>query len=185
MYNQLIIEVAGYKIDKIDEFPLEEFRQIGSGFIEKVQYRTKELVISDLHECYCWLQNSASLSEDQRLIRQKIKRKSKLYIIDHILRKPTDQESYDFRTQIIKANFSKDDKEREIIVMRLNLRAAVDLYDQLFVKIERATVEKNVYQEETRTTFLREINPVYKFRVLEPLLNINAWKFEIDDIVIN
>lgn len=185
LYDMLLLEVAGYKIDKTDEFPLEEFRELSPELIKKIQYQTKELVTSDLYECYCWLQSSTNLGADQRLIRQKIDRKSKSYLIDHILRRPTKQESYDFRTQIIKASFSKDEENREIIVLKLNLRAAADLYNQLLIKIERATLAENNYREETRTAFLQEINPVYKLRVLEPLLNINAWKFDVDNIVIN
>ena len=110
LHNLFYRLVAGYKVDETDEFPLEEFRRFGAELIKEIQYGTKELVLSDLFECYCWLQNSSNLKDDQKLIRQEIRRKSKSYLIDHIFRLPTNQESSDFRTQIIKGSFSKDEK---------------------------------------------------------------------------
>jgi hypothetical protein len=37
------------------------------------------------------------------------------------------------------------------------------------------------FSDETRGLFLEAINPVYKLRVLEPLFDVNAWYFKIDD----
>ena len=77
-----------------------------------------------------------------------------------------------------------DEEGKEIIVLKLNLKAANDLYDELILKIENATVKGQLFTPETRSDFLQAINPVHKLRVLEPHLGINAWYFKIDDLII-
>jgi hypothetical protein len=54
----------------------------------------------------------------------------------------------------------------------------------LLVNIENATAKGETFKEETKSLFLEEINPVYKFRILTELLSINAWNFKVDDMVL-
>jgi hypothetical protein len=130
-----------------------------------------------------WDATGECLRENENLVWQRLSRDSKSYTLDHVLYKATDEESVSFRTQIIKGYKSLDEDGKEIIVLKLNLQAASELYDKLIVGVGNVTVGGRSFDAETRSDFLREINPVHKLRVLEPHLNINAWYFEIDDIV--
>jgi hypothetical protein len=182
-YNRIISEIAGVRLDETDEFPLDQFRRLSPEAIDQLRFDIKDAVISSFYESYCRLRKTKNLAENENLIRQQLSRNSKSYTIDHILRKVGEQESLEFRTRIIKGFKSLDEDGKGIIVLKLNLRAAVELYDKLVLKIENATVKGQVFHKETRDDFLKEINPIHKLRVLEPHLDINAWYFKIDDIV--
>jgi hypothetical protein len=182
-YNNIISGIAGVRLDEEDDFPTDQFRQLPPETIAKLRFGVKNAVIKGFYESYCWLGKSDGLRENENLVRQRLSRDSKSYTVDHILRKATDEESLSFRTQVIKAYRSLDEDGKEIIVLKLNLQAADELYDKLIVKVGNATAEGRAFAAETRGDFLREINPVHKLRVLEPHLNINAWYFDIDDIV--
>lgn len=182
-YNRIISEIAGVRLDEADDFPTDQFRQLPPETIAKLRFGIKNAVIKGFYESYCWLVKSDDLRENENLIRQRLSRDAKSYTIDHVLRKATDEEGLSFRTQIIKGYKSLDEDGKEIIVLKLNLQAASELYDKLIVRVGNATVGGQSFNAETRGDFLREINPVHKLRTLEPHLNINAWYFEIDDIV--
>lgn len=182
-YNKIISEIAGIRLDETDDYPTDQFRQLPPETIAELMFEIKDIAITSFYESYCWLEKPENLGENENLIRQRLSRDSKSYAVDHILRKADDAESLTFRTQIIKGYKSLDEDNKEIIVLKLNLQAANELYDKLVVKIENAAVKGQPFNAETRDDFLKEINPVYKLRVLEPHLNINAWHFKIDDTV--
>lgn len=182
-YNKIISEIAGVRLNQGDDYPTDQFRQLPPATIAKLRFGVKDAVIRGFYESYCWLEKSDNLCESENLIRQRLSRDSKSYTVDHVLRKATNEESLSIRTQIIKGYKSLDEDDKEIIVLKLNLQAASELYDKLIVKIENATVKDHLFNAETRCNFLKEINPVHKLRVLDPHLNINAWYFKIDDIV--
>lgn len=182
-YNKLILEIAGVKFNKGDKFPTDEFRQFAPEIIEKLRV-SKVNVITKLYKCYCGLETSLSSDNDEHRVKQTIYHNSSSSDVIHVLRKPTKDESYAFRTNIVKGYFSTDEHDREIIQLKLNLSTAVEFYNKLIINIENATVSKQSFSTETRNVFLEAINPVYKLRVLEPLFDVNAWYFKIDDIVI-
>lgn len=184
LYQKIILEIAGVTLDEEDEFPHDQFREIDHELIKENSFQFSETVITDLYECYCQRRKSAKLKNNEVLISQDIRYKSQDFIINHILREPTEEESKDFRTQIVKAFFTKDDEDQEVIELKLNLSAAIDLYSKLLINIENATVRGEVFSEETKAMFLEVINPVFKFRVLTELLNINVWNFKIDDTIL-
>lgn len=182
-YDKIISEIAGVRLNEADDYPTDQFRRLSPETIAKLRFGVKDAVIRGFYESYCWLGKSDGLSENENLIRQRLSRDSKSYTVDHLLRKATNEESLSFRTQIIKGYKSLDDDGKVIIVLKLNLHAASEFYDKLILKIENATVKGRTLNTETCSDFLKEINPVCKLRVLEPHLNINAWYFNIDDIV--
>jgi hypothetical protein len=181
-YNKIILEIAGVKLDKSDDFPTNQFRELAPEIIEKLRFEIKNSVITKLYRCYCGVKKSESSDNDSQMIYQSIPSKSSSsFNIIHVLRKPTAEESYTFRTNIVKGKFSTDEEGQEIIQLKPNLLIAIEFYESLLIKIENATVGGQVFSGETRGAFLESINPVYKLRVLEPLLDINAWYFKIDD----
>lgn len=182
-YNSVISEIAGVRLDEEDTCPTDQFRQLQPEIVAKLRFGVKDAAITSFYECYCWLEKSGNQGENENLIRQRLTRNSTSFTVNHILRKAEDKESLSFRTQIIKGYKSLDEDGKEIIVLKLNLQAAGELYDKLFVSIENSTVAGQAFSAETRGRFLERINPVHKLRVLEPHLNINAWYFKIDDIV--
>ncbi len=175
------MEIAGVRLNKDDEFPVHEFRQFTPDIIDKLRV-SKVNVITKLYECYCGLERPVSPDSDEQRIYQKLDFNSSSYKVIHVLRKPTEDESYAFRTNIVKGQFSTDEENREIIQLKLNLSTAVDFYNRLIVNIEHTTVGGQTFSGKTRDAFLEAINPVYKLRVLEPLFNVNAWYFKVDDI---
>jgi hypothetical protein len=182
LYDQIILEIAGVKLDKGDDFSTDQFRAFSPEIIAKVPFEFKETVITVLYECWCGLEKSAPASDAEQRVYQNLSYKSESYDVMHTLRKPTQDESYAFRTSIVKGYFSTDEKNREVIQLKLNLSAAVEFYNELIINIENATLGGLPFSSETRSAFLEAINPVYKLRVLEPLFDVNAWYFKIDEI---
>jgi hypothetical protein len=184
LYKKITLGIAGVLLDETDDFPINEFRDVSFELMEEHFYNFAEIVITELYECYCSKGVSDHLKTDEMLIQQKIYRQSGAFIINHVLHKPSDEESHNFRTQIIRASFSKNDENQEVVDFKLNLQIANDLYNKLLVNIENATAKGETFKEETKSLFLEEINPVYKFRILTELLSINAWNFKVDDMVL-
>ncbi len=182
LYDQAILEIAGVKLDKKDEFPTNEFRAFPPEIIAKVPFEFKETVITVLYECWCGLDTPASADAAEQRVYQNLSYKSESYDVIHTLRKPTQDESYAFRTSIVKGYFSTDEDNQEVIQLKLNLLAAVEFYNELIINIENATLGVRPFSSETLSAFLEAINPVYKLRVLEPLFDVNAWYFKIDEI---
>lgn len=179
-YNKLILEIAGVRLNEDDKFPVNQFREFAPELIENLRI-SKVNVITKLYKCYCGLETSVSSDNDEQRINQNIYHNSSSFDVIHILRKPTEDESYAFRTNIVKGYFSTDEDNQEIIELKLNLSTAVEFYNKLLINIENATVSGQPFTAETRNAFLEAINPVYKLRVLEPLFDVNAWYFKIDD----
>lgn len=181
LYDQIILEIAGVRLDSNDEFPRDQFRVLPAEVISKLQFETKSAVITKLYESYCKLGRLTN-DQDVRRVFQELSFRSARYNILHSLRKPTEKESQEFRTTIIKGNFAQDEEEHEIIEMHLDLSVATAFYDSLLLDVENATVNGETFSAETRSAFLTAINPVYKLRVLEALLGIDAWFFKVDEI---
>jgi hypothetical protein len=117
----------------------------------------------------------------ERRIRQSVEQGPSSFRVIHILRKPTEDESLAFRRSIVRGFFSTDEDGQEIIQLKLNLSTAAEFYDKLILNIENATVDGRQFSDGVREAFLEAINPVYKLRVLEPLFDVNAWYFKIDE----
>jgi hypothetical protein len=182
LYDQIILEIAGVKLGKEDDFPTDQFRELPPEIIAKVSFGFKETAITGLYECWCGLEMPAPSDSTEQQVYQNLSYKSESYDVIHTLRKPTREESNTFRTNIVKGYFSTDEKNREVIQLKLNLSTAVEFYNELIINIENATLGERPFSSETRSAFLEAINPVYKLRVLEPLFDVNAWYFKIDEI---
>lgn len=182
LYNKIILEIAGVKLDKKDDFPTDQFRELGPEVIAKLPFEFKETVITGLYECWCGLESPVSSDDAEQRIYQSLSYKSSSYDVIHTLRKPTEHESYAFRTTIVKGYFSTNEDNQEIIQLKLNLSTAIEFYNKLIISIENATVDGQPFSDEARKAFLDAINPIYKLRILEPLFDLNAWYFKIDEI---
>jgi PIN like domain len=182
LYNKIILEIAGVRLDKHDEFPTDQFRELAPNIIDKLRFGTKEIVITGLYGCWCGLEKPVSLDGTEQRIYQNLSYNSSSYDVFHTLRKPTEAESYAFRTSIVKGYFSTNEDNQEIIQLKLNLSTAIEFYNELIINIENATVDGKLFSDKTRSVFLEAINPVHKLRVLEPLFDVNAWYFKIDEI---
>ncbi|MGI9068121.1 MAG: PIN-like domain-containing protein [Pyrinomonadaceae bacterium] len=181
LYDQILLEIAGVRLDSNDEFPRDQFRVLPAEVIGKLQFETKSAVITKLYESYC---NLGPLTDDQdgRRVFQELHFRSVSYNVVHSLRKPTEDESQEFRTTIVKGNFAQDEEEQEIIQMHLDLSVANAFYDSLLLDVENATCNGKEFSAETRSAFLTAINPVYKLRILEALLGVDAWYFKVDEL---
>ena len=184
LYDQVILEVAGIKFDKDDTFPADKFRPLPPALLQELWFETKTTVITRLYRCYCELEQHATSNSKERSIRQYIDFDSETFSVRHVLKNPDQDEISEFSTNIVKGSFSTDEEGREIINLHLNLATAVTFYDKLLVRIENGVVNGSAYQDTERENFLKAINPVYKLRVLEPLFDVNAWYFKIDETTI-
>ena len=184
LYNKILLEVAGISFGDDENSPAGEFRKPPLETVDRIWSQTKATVITKLYRCFCGLEKPVSHERPERRVYQKIYDGSKTFKVIHVLRDPTEEESRAFRTNIVRGVFSTDEEGREIIRLTLNLSTAVEFYNRLLLSVENAAVGGSTYSEETRDDFLEAINPVYKLRVLEPLFDVNAWYFKIDDIII-
>jgi hypothetical protein len=182
LYDRIILEIAGLKLDKNDDFPIDQFRKLPPDIIDKLWFESKETVITRLYECYCGLEKPVSLNTEVQRVIQRLSHKSSSFDVTHVLRKPTEDESYEFRTNIVKGYFSADKDNQEIIQLKLNLPVAVEFYNRLIINIENATTSGQPFSDEMKDAFLEAINPVYKLRVLGPIFDVNAWYFKIDEM---
>jgi hypothetical protein len=182
LYNKIILEIAGLRLDKKDDFPTDQFRGIAPEIIDKLPFGTKETVITGLYGCWCGLERPVSSDNIEQRIYQNLSHNSSSFGVIHTLRKPTEDESYAFRTSIVKGYFSTNEDNQEIIQLKLNLSTAVEYYNNLILNIENATVDGQLFSAATRNAFLEAVNPIYKLRVLEPLFDVNVWYFKIDEI---
>lgn len=184
LYENLLLEVAGFKLDDHDEFPSDEFRALPSKLIKDIRFEIKSSVIRKLYKCYCELQRGQVSKVGEQCVHQYLEFNTSSFNVCHVFREPSTEESKEFRTTIVKGSFSTDEENREIINLQLNLATAVSFYDRLLIRVENGTVDGRPYDEATRESFLQAINPVYKLRVLEPLFDVNAWYFTIDDFTV-
>jgi hypothetical protein len=184
LYDELILEIAGLRLDKEDQFPLDQFRALPSETIKKLRTEIKVNIVTRLYECYCDLERFPSSNANEHSVRQYLEFDSTPFNVRHVLRNPTPEEGKEFRTSVVKGSFSRDEENREIVELHLNLATAVTFYDRLLIRVENGTVDGHPYDDSTRESFLLAINPVYKLRVLEPLFDVNAWYFKIDDMII-
>jgi hypothetical protein len=182
LYNKIILEIAGVTLGKNDDFPTDQFRSLAPEVIAKVPFEFKETVVTGLYECWCGLESPVSPDDAEQRIYQNLPYKSSSYDVIHTLRKPTEDEGYVFRTNIVKGYFSTNEDGQEIIQLKLNLSTAIEFYEKLILNIENATVDGQPFSGGTRNAFLESINPIHKLRVLEPLFDVNAWYFKIDEI---
>ena len=182
LYDKIILEIAGYRFGKEDKHSVKELRTPTQEMLEKLWFEHKEIVITRLYKCFCSVDedSEASTKSDEVWVRQELPPDSSPYAVTHVLRKPTEEESYRFRSTIVQEQIPHDSPETLNLI--LNLPAAIELYDALIIKIENATVNGQPFSETTRHAFLVEINPVYKLRVLEALLNVRAWAFKVDEV---
>ena len=183
LYDRALLEVAGFTVRDDDNFPAEQFRSLSPHLVKDIRFEIKSNVIKRLYRCYCELKRQPSISDEQTVL-QYIDLNSESFQLRHMLRTPTAEESDEFRTTIIKAAFAVDDENREVVDLKLNLSVAATFYDRLLNRVENATMIGRAFDDATRDSFLHAINPVYKLRVLEPLFDVNAWYFTIDDFTI-
>jgi|GEM_PF-5551387 len=179
LYNKVILELAEVSLDKDKDFRNHKFCVLDPA-IDKITFETKTSVITKLYECYCGI-GRGDLGQEQRIV-QSLSRNSSSFEVIHVLRKQTEEEDYAFRTTIVSACLSTNEAGKEIVQLRLNLPVAVEFYDRLITDIKNSTVDGQRFSHQTRRAFLAAINPIYKLRVLEPLFNVNAWYFKVDEM---
>jgi hypothetical protein len=182
LYDKIILEIAGYSLSKEDRHSAKEFRKPTPEMLGKLWAEHKELVIARLYKCFCSLEQDsvATIGSSEMRVNQELPPDSTPFIVTHVLRKPTDEVINSFRSNVVVEQIQHDDPN--IIKLTLHLTAAIELYDGLILNIERATVNGQSYSEKNRDAFVIEINPVYKLRVLEALLNVKIWDFKVDEI---
>lgn len=184
LYDELVLEVAGFKLDDNDEFPSDQFRALPSKRTKDIRFEIKSSVIRKLYRCHCELERRRVSNMGEQCVYQYLEFNTSSFNVRHVFREPSAEESKEFRTTIVNGSFSTDEENREIINLQLNLATAVSFYDRLLIRVEKGTVDGRPYDDATRGSFLQAINPVYKLRVLEPLFDVNAWYFTIDDFTI-
>jgi hypothetical protein len=177
LYKTIAIDVTAYESNEHEELEPVETRPITEELLQNA-ILNPDVVIGGLFNSYCEIEES-TVSDEIR-VRQTIGSSDSAPSVVHVLRKASDEEIQQFQNDSLRA-YGVPGKENTQRIC-LNLRVANDLYDELVVRIENATVNGREYDNSTRDDFLKVINPVHKFKTLEAALQIDLMKFKNDCI---
>jgi len=177
LYKAIAIDATLYKLNEREELEPAETRPITEELLQAGTLNP-DVVIGGLFDSYCELEES-TVSDEIR-VRQTIGSSDSAPSVAHVFRKASDEEIRQFQNDYLRAYGVPGKANTERIC--LNLRVANDLYDELVIRIENATVNGREYDDSTRNDFLRVINPVHKLKILEAALQIERMKFKSDCI---
>lgn len=178
LYEVIAIDVTEYKLDDSGELQPAETYPLTPELLKRAII-TKDVVISGLYKSYCELEESSGVDNTEEIyVRQTIGTSDTPPSVLHSLRKATDEERQKFQNESLRTYgvAGKNDTVRICV----NLRVADDLYNAMLLRVENATVNGQPFDEASRAIFLKEINPVFKFKVLEAALQIKLMNFDYD-----
>ncbi|NBW18706.1 MAG: hypothetical protein EBR82_63110, partial [Caulobacteraceae bacterium] len=89
--------------------------------------------------------------------------------VDHILREPTESERAKFKRNASKVSFIRGAK-RPRTKIGADLRAYVEMYDQLVTDVEGGTVRDKGFADSERGVFLAAIDPTWKRLIVQTLM---------------
>jgi hypothetical protein len=177
LYKAIAIDVTAYESNEHEELEPVETHPITEELLQKA-ILSPDVVIGGLFDSYCELEES-TVSDEIR-VRQTIGSSDSAPSVTHVLRKASDEEIQQFQNDSLR-QYGVPGKANTYRIC-LNLRVANDLYDELVIRIENATVNGREYDDSTRNDFLMAINPVHKLKTLEAALQIERMKFKSDCI---
>jgi hypothetical protein len=178
LYEAIAIDVTDYKLDESGELQPAETHPLTPKLLNRA-ILNKDVVISSLYKSYCELEESSGAEDTEEVrVRQTIGVSETPPSVLHALRKATDEERQKFQNESLRTYAVADNPDT--IRICVNLRIADDLYNEMLLRVENATVNGQSFDEASHVTFLKEINPVFKFKVLEAALQIKLMNFDHD-----
>lgn len=167
LWDKIILEVKGYK-------GIPQFRALTEA--EKVTMRAghKKTAILAMYAGSAQVvgdEDEVSLGANSWTIRQLVgpDADKPLYTVDHILREPTESERAKFKRNASKVSFIRGAK-RPRTKIGADLRAYVEIYDQLVTDVEGGTVRDKSFAESERGVFLAAIDPTWKRLIVQTLM---------------
>jgi hypothetical protein len=177
IYLRNAVDVTAYKLDENEKLQPYKTHELTPDVIDKVI--GKDVAVSGLYSCYCELaERSPADSNDEIRVSQTIGRAEDAPIVVHVLRKPTEDETRQFQTEITRTYLVAD--KPDTVRVSLNLPVVNQIYDSLILRIENANLGNQTFSEESKQDFLDAINPVFKLKVLEEVFEQNVWHFQYD-----
>src|SRR6185503_8646468 len=114
LYDKIVLEIAGYKFEKDDQHPVKDFRVPTREMVEKLWFQHKETVITRLYKSFCSVDEKVSTSNGAVRVQQELPPDSSPFIVTHVLREPTEDESVRFRTTIVQGSYVDDSPEEGV-----------------------------------------------------------------------
>ena len=177
IYLRNAVDVTAYKLDENEELQPHKTYELTPDLIDKVI--GKDVAISGLYSCYCEIAEKSPTDSDGEIrVNQTIGRAEDAPVLLHVLRKPTEDETRQFYTEITRTYLVAN--QPDTVRVSLNLPVANQIYDSLILGIENANLGDQIFSEDRKQNFLDAINPVFKLKVLEEALEQEVWHFQYD-----
>ena len=164
LYEAIAIDVTEYHPDENGELQPTKTHPITPELLERAILGS-DVAISSLYKSYCTLEERPEISADEVHVLQTIGSSDTPPSVLHVLRKATEEEHERFKDETPRA-YQVAGKPDTIRICN-NLRIVDDLYNAMLLRVEKATVNGEEFNESTRAAFLKAINPVFKLKVLE------------------
>lgn len=117
--------------------------------------------------------NEVSIGGDEWTVRQSIgpDPDNPRFVVDHVLREPTESERAAFRKRASKVSFVRGSRRPQTKIT-VDLGAFIQLYDSLIIDVRGATVGGEPYfPEGAKSAFLAAIDPTWKRQVVQKLMD--------------
>jgi hypothetical protein len=121
IYLRNAVDVTAYKLDENEKPQPYKTYELTPDLIDKVI--GKEAAISGLYSCYCELAEKSPTDSDGEIrVNQTIGRAEDAPVVVHVLRKPTEDETSQFQTEITRTYLVPDQPDTMRISLNLPCR---------------------------------------------------------------
>lgn len=169
LWDKIALKVKGYKLSKADIHPIDEWRDLTPELRAAIPVGHKALAIRAMYQFTCEVEaeedEGFTLAAETWTIKQTFGDAAMPdYIIRHVMKTPTEKQRRDFKARASEVRFSKGARKMRTKVLT-NLKAHVELYDDLIVSISGVTTESAPTVGE-----FSKIDPIWKQMVIIALM---------------
>lgn len=167
LWDKIALSVKGYRGDGL---AVNEWGAVTPSVIAMIPAGHKSAAIRGLYQTQFEIERDEeegfALGANTFTIRQTFGE----YVIRHVFRAPTEAERREFRRSANETRFARGSRKIRTKVLT-NLKAYVELYDSLFVAIDRATINGAMFIDRGQVAaFLQAIDPVWKRGAVDCLM---------------
>lgn len=171
LYDKIAVAISGYPLP--DGQPKEARRSVSGELVGKIPASHKLTALRGLYASECVVEESDALVYgldcDTVVIKQMIGWHDEPdYVLRHTLQMPSEKQRLDYARKATQTRYVGTGKKQKLRIVT-DLRAAVTLYDELFVRLDGAVV---LYQSELPSAFLATLDPQFKQQVITALMSV-------------
>lgn len=164
LWDAIASSVRGYKLNKADTHPVNEWRELTPELKAAIPGGHKATAIRAMYQSACEIEKDEdegfTLSVDIWTVRQTFgDPDNPNFVVRHVLRTPDEKERRAFKQKSSQVSFSKGTRRQKTRVTT-NLKSYVELYDGLYAGIDGVT----------GSTALPGIDPIWKRQVIDCLM---------------